>query len=167
MPITKLKEFLDSRDVKYLTILHSPAYTAQEIAQRAHVPGQEMAKTVIVKIDDRLAMAVLGASAHVDLAKLRAATAAPELRLATEQEFKDQFPDCEVGAMPPFGNLYGMQTFIEETLSRAREIVFNAGSHTQVIRLACEDYMRLVNPTVLTFASAKARASADLEERLW
>lgn len=160
MPMTKLKEFLDSRGVKYVTIQHSRAYTAQEIAQRAHVPGQEMAKTVIVKTDQDFVMAVLEASAHVDLARLRAAAGTNVLRLATEQEFKDRFPDCEVGAMPPFGNLYDMPTFMDEALFRSGEIAFNACSHTQVIRLAREDYMRLVNPTVLSFAAAKAKTRA-------
>src|SRR5215831_1560490 len=113
MPLQKLKEFLDSRNVSYEVISHSVAYTANEIAALAHIPGKELAKTVIVKIDGTLAMAVVSASQHVNLAYLKAATFTKNVELATEDEFKERFPDCEVGAMPPFGNLYGMPVFAD------------------------------------------------------
>lgn len=167
MPVTKLKEFLDSHNIKYETIQHSTAYTAQEIASRAHVPGKELAKTVVVKIDGQLALAVLPASEHVDTYALKTTLGAESVRLATELEFKDQFPDCEVGAMPPFGNLYGLPVFAEESLSRDREISFNAGSHRELIRLAYDDFERLVNPRLLRFSARRLKLVAGAEDRIW
>jgi Ala-tRNA(Pro) deacylase len=152
MPLQKLIEFLDSENVKYVVISHSLAYTAAEIAALAHIPGKELAKTVIVKIDSSLAMAVVSASQHVDLALLKAATFAKAVNLATEDEFKERFPDCEVGAMPPFGNLYAMPVFADESLSRDKEIAFNAGSHRELVRIAWEDFERLVEPRVMRIA---------------
>ncbi len=160
MPVKKLKEFLDSQQIKYVTISHSLAYTAQGIAALTHTPGKELAKTVIVKVDDRLAMAVLPASCHVDVARLQAAIGAKTLSLAKEKEFKDRFPECELGAMPPFGNLYDMPVFVDESLTQDKEIAFNAGSHRELIRLAYEDFARLVKPTILKFSSAP-----DVESR--
>jgi Ala-tRNA(Pro) deacylase len=167
MPITKLKEFLDSHNIKYQTIYHSTAYTAQEIASRAHVPGKELAKTVVVKVDGQLALAVLPASEHVDTYALKSLLGAENVRLATELEFKDRFPDCEVGAMPPFGNLYGMPVYAEESLSRDAEIAFNAGSHRELMRLAYEDFERLANPRVLRFSARKLKLVAGAEDRMW
>jgi Ala-tRNA(Pro) deacylase len=155
MPLQKLKEFLDSENVRYVVISHSPAYTAAGIAALAHIPGKELAKTVIVKIDGALAMAVVSASQHVDLRLLKDATFAKNVNLATEDEFKERFPDCEVGAMPPFGNLYGMPVFADEILSRDKEIAFNAGSHRELVRIAWEDFEKLVQPRVLKIASKK------------
>ena len=149
MPETRLKEFLDKEHVKYVSIDHSPAFTAQEIAAEAHVPGKELAKTVIVKIDGELAMVVVPASEHVLLANLREALGARTVELANEDEFKKAFPDCETGAMPPFGNLYGMKVFVSQALREDEEIAFNAGSHSELIRLTYADYERLVHPTPL------------------
>ncbi|MGH8502736.1 MAG: aminoacyl-tRNA deacylase [Gammaproteobacteria bacterium] len=149
MPIAKLKEFLDRNGIKYVSISHSPAYTAQEIAASAHIPGKDLAKTVIIKLDGRLAMMVLPASDKVSFSPLKAATGASHVDLADESEFKSRFPDCELGAMPPFGNLYGMQVFVAKPLTRDAEIAFNAGSHTELVKLAYSDYQRLVEPTVV------------------
>lgn len=149
MPVTRLKEFLDRENVKYVTIGHSPAFTAQEIAERAHIPGKELAKTVMVKIDGELAMIVVPASDHVKLAHLKEAVGADEVELAGEYEFKERFPDCETGAMPPFGNLYDMKVFVSTALREDDEIAFNAGSHSELIRMAYADFERLVNPTPL------------------
>jgi Ala-tRNA(Pro) deacylase len=149
MPVRKLKEFLDENRVKYVTISHSLAYTAQEIAASAHVPGKELAKTVIVKADGRMVMAVLPASLKLNFDLLASRMAAKKAELATEKEFKQLFPDCELGAMPPFGNLYGMDVFVAESLTEDKEIVFNAGSHTELIRLPYEDFSRLVKPNVV------------------
>ena len=160
MPIQKLKEFLDSHDIKYVVISHSTAYTAQEIAALAHISGKELAKTVIMKIDGELAMAVLPASFHVDPSQLRTAAGAKSIELASEQEFKDRFPDCETGAMPPFGNLYGMPVFADEGLTRDKEIAFNAGSHRELVRLSWKDFERLVKPKVTAFAFGKKSSSA-------
>ena len=146
MPAAKLREFLDANGVKYVTIRHSLAYTAQEVAASAHVRGKDMAKTVIVKLDGQLAMAVVPASQRVDLARLRDAAGVKTAELATEQEFRDAFPECEVGAMPPFGNLYAMHVFVEQKLAADQEIAFNAGSHTELIRLSYADFERLAKP---------------------
>jgi Ala-tRNA(Pro) deacylase len=149
MPVRQLKELLDSQGVKYLTISHSPAYTAQEVAASAHVAGKEMAKTVVVKLDGKVAMAVLPASDRVDLHRLEEAAGATEVELADEQEFKALFPECELGAMPPFGNLYGMEVFVADSLSEDEQIAFNAGTHTELIRMSYRDYERLVQPKVV------------------
>jgi Ala-tRNA(Pro) deacylase len=149
MPTQKLKQFLDSHQVKYVTIRHSPAFTAQEIAASAHVPGKELAKTVMVKIDGQLAMAVLPASHRVDLELLAEASGGSTVELAHERDFEDLFAGCEVGAMPPFGNLYGMKVFVASSLTEDEEIAFNAGSHTELIRLAYDDFARLVAPAVV------------------
>jgi Ala-tRNA(Pro) deacylase len=160
MPINKLREFLDKNNVKYVVISHSLAYTAQEIAARAHIPGKELAKTVIVNLDGKLHMAVLPASNQIELPALKAATGATSARLASEIEFKDNFPDCAVGAMPPFGNLYGITVFVDESLTADKEIAFNACSHNELIRLAYEDFVRLTQPRVLKFAVNKSSGRA-------
>jgi Ala-tRNA(Pro) deacylase len=154
MSLQTLRAFLDEQKVKYVVITHSPAYTAQEVAAAAHVPGREMAKAVMVKIDGEMAMVVLPASMKVDFGRLLEATGAQEVELAHEREFKDLFPDCALGTMPPFGNLYGLPTFVAEELAEDEEIAFNAGSTTEVIRLAYRDYARVLRPRVLPFRIA-------------
>jgi Ala-tRNA(Pro) deacylase len=139
--------------VKYVTIRHSPAYTAQEIAASAHIPGKQLAKTVIIKLDGTLAMAVLPASDKVDLERLKAAAGARTVALANEQDFQDRFPECEVGAMPPFGQLYGLDVWVAARLAEDEEIAFNAGDHTELIRMAYRDFDRLVQPKVGQFSS--------------
>ncbi len=151
MPLKRLRTFLDDQKVKYITITHSPAHTAREIAAVAHIPGREMAKPVMVKIDGEMAMVVLPASMMVDFTRLLDATGAQEVELAHEHEFRDLFPGCAVGTMPPFGNLFGLRTFVAEELTEDDEIAFNAGSATEVIKLAYEDYARMVRPHVLPF----------------
>ena len=149
MPVERLKRFLESEGVKYVTISHSQAFTAQEIAATAHIPGKELAKTVMVKIDGDMAMAVLPADDRVDRQLLKEAAGAETLELASEAEFKDLFSSCELGAMPPFGNLWGMRVFVDTRLAEDEEIAFNAGSHSELVRLAYEDYVRLVEPEVV------------------
>jgi Ala-tRNA(Pro) deacylase len=155
MPVKKLKEFLDSNKVKYVSISHSAAYTAQEIAASAHVPGKELAKTVMVKIDGKMAMAVLPASFKVDLQHLKDAVGAATVALAGEREFRDMFPGCETGGMPPFGNLFGMDVFVSAKLAEDQEIAFNAGSHTELLKLAYKDFEQLVKPKVIHFAAGR------------
>lgn len=155
MALIRLREFLDSHNVKYVAISHSVAYTTQGVAALTHISGKELAKTVIVKIDGELAMAVLPASLHVDLSLLRTAAGANSATLASEEEFKNRFPDCETGAMPPFGNLYGMSVFADESLSRDKEIAFNAGSHRELLRLAWKDFEKLAKPRVAKFSTGK------------
>ncbi len=152
MPVKKLKDFLDREHVRYVTIIHSRAYTAQEIAASAHIPGKELAKTVMVKLDGKMAMTVLPASYKVDFELLKKATGSKTAELATEKEFKNMFPDCEVGAMPPFGNLYELPVFAANSLREDEEIAFNAGSHTELMKLSFSDFERLSKPVFLKFS---------------
>jgi Ala-tRNA(Pro) deacylase len=152
MPSKKLKSFLDENKIKYVSIQHSSAYTAQEIAAIAHIPGKDLAKTVIIKIDGKMAMAVLPASFKVSFENLKDTLGVKEARLAYEQEFIDKFPDCEVGAMPPFGNIYGMEVFVAESLAEDEEIAFNACSHTELIKMTFADFEKLVKPKRIKFS---------------
>jgi Ala-tRNA(Pro) deacylase len=153
MPVEKLKKFLDEKKVKYVSIRHSLAYTAQEIAASAHIHGKELAKTVIVKLDGKPVMAVLPASRMIDMERLRGAARAGSAALATEREFQDLFPGCAPGAMPPFGNLWGMTVYADTALAEDAEIAFNAGSHTELIRMAYKSFEELVKPAVAAIAS--------------
>jgi Ala-tRNA(Pro) deacylase len=152
MPVQKLKDFLDQNQVKYVAIKHSPAFTAQETAASAHIPGQEVAKTVMVKIDGKMAMAVLPASFQIAFDLLKEAAGGAQVELATEAEFRDLFPGCELGAMPPFGNLYDMEVYVAERLAEDKEIAFAAGSHAELIRLSYKDFESLVKPRVVQLA---------------
>jgi Ala-tRNA(Pro) deacylase len=160
VPLSKLREFLDRNQVKYLVISHSVAYTAQGIAALTHIKGKELAKTVMVMIDGRLAMAVVPASFRVDLHRLKKYLGADTIELATEQEFRDRFPDCETGSMPPFGNLYGMDVFADESLADDKEIAFNASTHREVVRMGFEDFQRLAKPTMMILAARAATVHA-------
>lgn len=151
----KLKQLLDQQQVPYQVIQHPPTYTAQETAQAMHTPGRELAKTIVIRHGGRHALAVLPAQAKVVLERLSALLGGP-VELAAESEFAVTFPDCELGAMPPFGNLYGIPTYVDESLARDREISFNAGTHTEAIRMSFDDYRRLVEPRVLWFAEQPA-----------
>jgi Ala-tRNA(Pro) deacylase len=155
MPIQRLREFLDSHQVKYFVTSHSPAYTAQEIAAAAHVSGNELVKTVMVSIDGKMAMALLHAARHLDFDKLRELCGSRDVALAEEAEFSGLFPECEIGAMPPFGNLYGMAVYADDELEESMDIVFNAGTHRELVRLSWFDYRRLVSPVMGSIASAR------------
>jgi Ala-tRNA(Pro) deacylase len=152
MPAKMLREFLDQNKIKYVSIKHSLAFTAQEIAASAHIKGKELTKTVLVKIDGKMEMFVLPASNKINFDLLKDLFGGKSVRLANEIEFKDKFPECEVGAMPPFGNLYGMNVYAEDILSKDEEIAFNACSHTELIQMAYEDYERLVKPRLMKFS---------------
>jgi Ala-tRNA(Pro) deacylase len=165
MPVKKLKTFLDDNNIRYVTIKHSSAYTSQEIASSAHVSGKEFAKTVMIKIDDEMAMAVLPASYQVDFKLLNEIFKNQKVSLATESEFKNLFPDCEVGAMPPFGHLYDMDVFVAEILRKNKEIVFNAGSHKELIRMNYKDFERLEQPAILKFSWKTVSMPKDPSER--
>ena len=149
MPVKKLKDFLDSHNIKYITISHSRSFTAEETAASAHISRKELAKTVMVKIDGKMAMAILPASDKIDFDLLKKETGAKQVEIAGEKEFKDLFPECEVGAMPPFGNLYGMDVIVAKSLTEDSEIAFNAGSHRELVKLAFKDFERLVKPMVI------------------
>jgi Ala-tRNA(Pro) deacylase len=153
MPLARLREFLDSHNVQYVVISHSVAYTAQGIAALTHISGKELAKTVIVKLDGSLVMAVLPASKQVDLSRLKTVTGATNAAIASEQDFKEKFPDCQTGAMPPFGNLYDIPVFADESLTHDKEIAFNAGTHLELIRMAWDDFQNLVKPRTERFAT--------------
>jgi Ala-tRNA(Pro) deacylase len=165
MPLNKVRAFLDQHHAKYVVISHSKAYTAQGIAAVTHIKGQELAKTVIVKLDGALAMAVLPASYQVDLLALKKVIGVNDAALASEREFKQHFPDCETGAMPPFGNLYGIPVYVDETLTRDDEIAFNAGTHLELIRMSFADFEKLVKPDVLEFSTRRS-GSLDHEPAL-
>src|SRR6266481_1807077 len=150
MPVKKLKRFLDDEGIKYVSIIHSPAYTAQEVAASAHITGKELAKTVIVELDGKMAMAVLPANRKIVLQDLREVTGSDEVKFASEDQFRERFPGCETGAMPPFGNLYGMEVYVAEGLTQNDEIAFNAGFHTEVVRMRYTDFERLVHPKVMS-----------------
>lgn len=150
----KIRKYLDDNHVKYLTIAHSPAYTANDIAHAAHVSGREMAKTVMVDTDGRLVMVVLPASKRLSFVEAARVVGGKNVRLAHEYEFASLFPGCETGAMPPFGNLYGVEVYVDPSLQADEEIVFNAGTHTELIRMRYDDYARLVHPKVAALAAA-------------
>lgn len=160
MPLTMLREFLDSHNIRYLILSHSIAYTAQGIAALTHISGNELAKTVIVRIDGDLAMAVIPASSHVDLSMLKQVAGAQAVELASEEEFRDKFPDCEAGAMPPFGNLYAMVVYADESLVSKKEITFNAGTHPELLRMDWVDLARLVEPRIVKITKANAVKAA-------
>jgi Ala-tRNA(Pro) deacylase len=153
MPAEKLRKFLDLRKVKYVAIQHSMAFTAQEIAESVHVPGKMLAKTVVVNLDGEMAMVVLRATDQVSLERLAKVLGVKRAALARETDFLHRFEDCEVGAMPPFGNLYGMPLYMDRTLSEQPEIVFNAGSHLEVVRMAFRDYARLASPNLIDLST--------------
>lgn len=153
MPVQRLREFLDKNNIRYVVITHSCAYTAAGVAAITHIPGNEIAKTVMVKIDGKLAMAVIPGSRHLDLDALRSAAAAKSVSMVTEKEFKDRFPDCEVGAMPPFGVLYDLPVYVDEKLAKDLEIAFNAGSHRELVRLAYKDFEHLQHPVTVKIAT--------------
>jgi Ala-tRNA(Pro) deacylase len=156
MPFSKVRAYLDGLHVKYVVIGHSPAYTALETAHLSHISGQELAKTVLVKIDGRMAMAVLPACHLIDFELFGRSIGARSVALASEAELRGLFPDCELGAMPPFGNLYGLPVFVAERLTEQGEIAFNAGSHSVLFQMAYADFARLVRPQVVRLAAAVA-----------
>jgi len=149
MPVKKLKDFLDSNNVKYTSIQHSKAYTAPEIAESAHISGKKLAKVVMIKVNGVMAMAVLPATDHIGINTIKAAVNAHSVEIAEEQEFINMFPDCEVGAMPPFGNLYGMDVYVSEKLTEDEEIAFNSGTLRELIMLSFKDYKELVKPKII------------------
>ena len=153
MPIlSKLREFLDANGVQYQVVTHRQAFTAQEVAATEHVSGKEVAKVVMLRSGSEFLMAVLPAPYLVDLDRAGGVTGKPHLVLATEAEFKGLFPQCEAGAMPPFGNLYNLPVYVDTALTRDEHIVFNAGTHTQTVRMKYADFGRLVQPKVGSFA---------------
>jgi Ala-tRNA(Pro) deacylase len=152
MSISKrLKGFLDENEISYSVTTHTTAYTAQGAAATMQISGKELAKTVVLWTGEEMILAVLPAPNHVRLDKL-AAEVGKSARLATEQEFSSLFPDCELGAMPPFGSLYNLPVYVDESLAADDAIVFNAGTHRDAIRMRYDDFVRLAKPRVCSFA---------------
>jgi Ala-tRNA(Pro) deacylase len=160
MILKKLREFLDSHNIKYVAMSHSQAFTSEDIAMAAHLPGKELAKTVMVKIDDKMTMTVIPGSDMVSFKLLKRAVGASKIELANETEFKDLFPESEIGAMPPFGNLYNIGVIVAERLAEDEEIAFNSGTHRELIKMSYKDFERLVKPKVMNF-SVRKRTPAD------
>lgn len=153
MAVAKLlKEFLVKNKVKYEAKRHAEVYTAQEIAHAQHVPGKYLAKSVIVKVDDKLVIFVIPASLLIDMPRLKKLTGAKVLRLATEKEFAALFPGCDIGAMPPFGNLYNVPVCVDKSLTEDEYIVFNAGTHKDTVKMKYKDFEKLVKPKMAGFA---------------
>jgi Ala-tRNA(Pro) deacylase len=149
---TKLQEFLEVNQVPFKHTVHPLAYTAREVASAEHLPAREVAKVVIVSAEGAYQMVVLPANRALDLAELRSALGLAHARLATEDELSRLFPDCDRGAMPPFGNLYNIAVYVDSGLALDEWIAFNAGSHTDVIHMKFKDYKWLVNPVILRLA---------------
>lgn len=147
----RLQSYLDSHKVPYQVVGHSVAYTAHEAAESLHVPGNKYAKVVVVKADGRFVMLVLPSTWRVDIEHVEDILEFPHVRLATEEELANLFPDCEIGSMPPFGNLYGVPVYVDELLTRDEEIFFDAGSHVGAIKLRYRDFADLVHPQVAEF----------------
>ena len=146
---TRLKEHLTEKNVAFEHHVHPTAYTAQRIAESLHVPGKELAKSVVIIADGALLLAVVPSNQRVNLDHLKFITRSENMRLATEREFVDAFPSCEVGAMPPFGILFGITTYCDTSLEQNPDIEFNAGSHNDTIRMDFHDFKRLARPTMI------------------
>jgi Ala-tRNA(Pro) deacylase len=155
MILERITGFLDSHKLKYILIQHSPAFTAREVAVAAHIPFRELAKTVVLSVGNEHVLAVLPATEMVNLTVIRQALGTPAVHLTNESAFNVLFPDTEVGAMPPFGNLFNMNVIVSQSLTEDEEIAFNAGSHRDLIKMSYEDFERLVQPKVLAFSAPR------------
>lgn len=144
-------QYLSDQGVQYQTLPHRPTFDAQRMAQAVHVKGDNVAKTVVLRADGRDVLAVLQATHHVDLDSVRDLLGAASVDLATERELSDKFPDCELGALPPFGSQYGMRTLVDSSLAGDEEIVFEGNTHEEAVRLRFDDYVRLEHPMVASF----------------
>jgi Ala-tRNA(Pro) deacylase len=147
----KLRDYLKQNKVKFEVTEHPVAYSAARIASAQHVPGSKVVKSVICEADGNYVMCVLDADHLVDLTKLKRVTGAKEVHLATEEEIAQLFPDFEVGAEPPFGNLFGLSVYADQHVSNSDEIFFNGGNHTDLVKVRCNDFMELVRPIVADF----------------
>jgi Ala-tRNA(Pro) deacylase len=150
--LRKLKDYFEENNVPYEVGFHPEAFTAQEIAAAQHVPGKEMAKVVMVKADGKMLMLVLPASYQIDMKKLKKVLQSKKVSMAKEKAFEEFFPDCEVGAMPPFGNLYHLEVWVDQVLTEDTSIVFQAGNHIETVKVKYSDYARLVHPKVGDFS---------------
>jgi len=154
-----IRDFLDSQNVSYEELHHQPAFTGQEVAHTLHVSGKKCAKTVILEGDGRLAMAVLPASNRLNLHDLQAAMEVARLEMLAESALSKLFPDCEAGAIPPLGSLYGMEVWVDRTISDSEHIVFCAGTHEDCVRMKYADFSKLAKPRVSRFSQVWAMAA--------
>jgi Ala-tRNA(Pro) deacylase len=146
---TRLEQYLHTAHVPYEHHVHPTTYTASQTAASMHIPMGEMAKTVVVKADGRLLLAVLPADMKVDVPHMKFMTRAANIEVATEQDFANAFPTCELGAMPPFGNMFGIPTYCDTSLQEHDSIEFNAGSHDDTIRMSFDDFRRTSRPVII------------------
>ena len=158
--LKKLKMVLDEAKVPYEVYNHALAYTAQEIAARQHVSGNELAKVVMIEADDQLVMGVIRGNDKIALHVVEESLNVRHARLATEDEFIARFPECEVGAMPPFGHLFGLSVYVDPALAKDEYIYFNAGNHVQTVRLRYQDFARLVQPQVVRLVGERSKFPA-------
>ncbi len=156
MTLEKLCAYLDQNQVPYTHTVHPIAYTAREVAAAEHIPPREVAKTVVIAGDSGYQMLVIPGNMLVDFQELRTVLGFSHVRLATETELSQLFPDCDLGAMPPFGNLYGVAVYVDNSLARDEKIAFNAGTHRDVIHVKFADFKRLVNPAMVSLAREAA-----------
>jgi Ala-tRNA(Pro) deacylase len=154
MPVRPVAEFLDQNQINYHCYNHAPTMTAMETAESAHIPGHQLAKTVVLKADGRHIMAVLPATERLDMDKLRDAVGARHIEMAPESEFNSLFPWCEIGGEPPLGTLYGMDVFMDSGLMTEDVIAFNAGTHTELVKMDMQSYRALQHPMVYPLAVA-------------
>ena len=160
MSISKrLQELLDAGGAAYEHHVHPDVFTAADTAASVHIPGSEMAKTVIVNADGLLRMAVIPANRMVDLRHLKFITRSENIHIASEREFRNAFPDCEVGAMPPFGSIFGMPVYCDVQLEHNEFIEFNAGTHHDTIRIGFHDFRRLESPMMTDLVDHSNRAA--------
>lgn len=155
MPVKQLEEYLDAHNVSYVVIAHSPAYTAKQIADLVQVDSGQIAKTVMIYLDGVLSMVVLPASCRIRMDRFSRAMGTELIDLASEQEFEDRFPECEVGAMPPFGRIYEIPMYMYEGFMESGDIVFRAGAHNEVIKMNFKDYKMLAQPMTLSEGFAR------------
>ena len=158
--LKKLKMLLDEAKVPYEIYNHALAYTAQEIAARQHVSGNDLAKVVMIEADDQLVMAVVRGNDKIDLRTVEENLNLRHARLATEEEFISRFPECEIGAMPPFGNLFGLKVFVDPALAKDEHIYFNAGNHVQTVCVRYKDFAKLVQPQVAHLVGERSKFAA-------
>ncbi|MBN9287214.1 MAG: deacylase [Gammaproteobacteria bacterium 39-13] len=154
MPVQKLKDYLTQNKVKFTAIDHPVAYATREISHVSHISEKELAKIVIVYAGKKMVMVVVPSNEAIDFQSLRKSLHVNDVSLAPEKDFSKLFPDCELGAMPPFGNLYNIEVYVDTSLTNNKEIAFNSGTHTEIVKLAYEDFEKLVKPTVITATAA-------------
>ena len=150
-----IKQYLFHNNASYSHKRHSVAYTSQEVAQAEHVPGGEFAKTVVLQADDRMIFAVLPADYVINFEILKRQVGCAKMSLASEREFIEKFPACEPGAMPPFGNLFELPVYCDSALAKQAEIEFNAGTHVDTLRMTYATFVKLENPTVVSFSEKR------------